>query len=292
MQIGIGLPGTIPEVSGAAILEWARRADVGPFSSLGIIDRLVYGNFEPLITLAAAAGATQRIRLMPSVLLGPLRSAAVLAKEAASLDALSGGRLTLGLGLGGRKDDYEAAGASFADRGRSFDEQLATMKRIWAGEPFSADIGPIGPPPVQAGGPPILIGGFGPTALRRVGRWGEGFIGTLVDPGTATHFYTQAVAGWETAGRTGRPRFVMGLYYALGADAAERGGTYLRHYYAFDAPMAEMIAESILASPEVIGGAIKAYEEVGVDEIIFWPTIAALDQLDRLAEIVGQLDAS
>jgi alkanesulfonate monooxygenase SsuD/methylene tetrahydromethanopterin reductase-like flavin-dependent oxidoreductase (luciferase family) len=287
VQIGIGLPGTIPDVSGPDILAWARRADEGPFSSLGIIDRLVYGNFEPLITLAAAAGATRRIRLMPSVLLAPLRSASILAKEAASLDALSGGRLTLGLGLGGRMDDYAAAGTSFTERGRRFDEQLATMKRVWAGEPVSEEIGAIGPPPVQKGGPPILIGGFGPAALRRVGRWGEGFIGTLVDPGTATHFYEQAMAGWQAAGRTGRPRFVMGLYYALGADAAERGGDYLRHYYAFDAPMAEMIAGSVLATPEAIGGAIKAYEEVGVDEIIFWPTIAALDQLERLAEIVG-----
>jgi alkanesulfonate monooxygenase SsuD/methylene tetrahydromethanopterin reductase-like flavin-dependent oxidoreductase (luciferase family) len=130
MQIGIGLPGTIAGVRGSDIIAWARRADAGPFSSLGIIDRLVYGNFEPLVTLAAAAGATERIRLMPSVRLAPLRPAALLAKEAASLDALSAGRLTLGLGIGGRRDDYQAVGVSCSSRGRRFDEQLATMKRI------------------------------------------------------------------------------------------------------------------------------------------------------------------
>lgn len=284
MQIGIGLPGTIPGVAGKDILEWARRADSGPFSSLGIIDRLVYSNYEPLITLAVVAGATRRIRLMPSVLLAPLRSAALLAKEAASLDALSSGRLTLALGIGGREDDYQAAGTAFASRGRRFDEQLATMKRLWSGGPFSDEIGPIGPAPAQPAGPPILIGGFGPAALRRVGRWGDGFIGSVVDPPTASHFYQQALAGWQAAERDGKPRFVMGLYYALGPDAAARGGEYLRHYYAFDPQTAGMIAGSILASPEAIAGAVRGYADVGVDEIVFWPTIAAPDQLDRLAQ--------
>lgn len=287
MDIGIGLPGTIPGVTGATLVEWARRADAGPFSSLSIIDRLVYGNFDSMIALAVAAGATERIRLMPSVLLGPLRSAAFLAKEAASLDALSGGRLTLGLGVGGRQDDYAAVGVSFNRRGHVFDEQLATMKRVWTGEPMSDEIGPIGPAPAQAGGPPLLIGGFGPAAMQRVARWGEGFIGTVVDPGTASQIYGQAVNAWDAAGRSGRPRFVMGLYYALGPNADERGRAYLNHYYAFDPQMGPMIAGSILATPDAINNAIRGYEDVGVDEIAFWPTIPDLDQVQRLEELVG-----
>ena len=287
MQVGVGLPGTIAGVNGADVIAWARRADAGPFSSLGIIDRLVYGNFEPLVTLAAAAGATQRIRLMPSVLLAPLRPATLLAKEAASLDALSGGRLTLGLGIGGRRDDYQAVGVAFGSRGRRFDEQLATMKRIWAGDAVSDDIGPIGPPPAQPGGPPLLIGGFGPAALRRVARWGDGFIGTVVDPATASQIYEQAAAAWRGADRPGKPRFVMGLYYALGPDAAERGSVYLRDYYAFEPAITGLMAGSILATPEAIGGAIQAYGDIGVDEIVFWPTIPELAQIDRLADLVA-----
>jgi len=153
------------------IIDWAMKADAGPFSSLAAIDRLIYGNYEPLIILSAAAAVTKRIRLTTSILLAPLRNSGVLAKQAASLDAISGGRLTLGVGVGGREDDYRAAPASFRTRGKRLDQQLELMKRIWAGEPLGDGIGPIGPPPVQTGGPELLIGAYSPSALRRVGQW-------------------------------------------------------------------------------------------------------------------------
>src|SRR5919199_4917155 len=162
MDIGIGLPATIPETRDPLILDWAKQADSGPFSSLAILDRLVYPNYEALITLAAAAAVTDRVRLMTTVLLAPLRGGGVLAKQSATIDALSGGRLTLGLGVGAREDDFQAAPASFHDRGRRFEEQLALMKRVWAGEPVSDQIGPVGPRPAQSGGPELLIGGYTP----------------------------------------------------------------------------------------------------------------------------------
>src|SRR5207247_9837581 len=144
MRIGIGHPATIPGAKGQLILDWAKRADAGPFSSLGSLDRLVYPNYDALITLTAAAAVTQRIRLMTTVLLVPLHNAGLLAKQAASLDAISGGRLTLGVGIGAREDDFWAAPASFHDRGKRFETQLETMKRAWSGQPVAQDIGPVG----------------------------------------------------------------------------------------------------------------------------------------------------
>src|ERR671915_1186147 len=176
MDIGIGLPATIPWTNGPLILDWAKRADSRPFSSLGILDRLVYPNYEPLITLAAAAAVTERVRLMTTVLIAPLRRAGVLAKQAATIDALSGGRLSLGLGVGAREDDFQFAPASFHDRGRRFEEQLELMKRVWSAQAVSDEIGAVGPRPAQGGGPELLIGGYTPFSIRRVGRWGDGFI--------------------------------------------------------------------------------------------------------------------
>ncbi len=126
MDIGIGLPASIPGVSGDVVLEWARQADSGPFSSVGIIDRVVYPNWDPLIALAAAAAVTQRVRLMTTLLIAPIRDPALLAKQTASLDVLTGGRLTLGLGVGRREDDYTAVSGGFHRRGRRFDQQLAS----------------------------------------------------------------------------------------------------------------------------------------------------------------------
>jgi alkanesulfonate monooxygenase SsuD/methylene tetrahydromethanopterin reductase-like flavin-dependent oxidoreductase (luciferase family) len=131
-DVGIGLPATIPSVEGPDLLEWARRADARGFSTLGTIDRLVYGNYEPLIALAAAAAVTGRIGLMTAVMLAPFRlNAAFVAKQAATVHHLSGGRLTLGVAVGGRKDDYEASGADFHRRGKELDRMLDRWAEVW-----------------------------------------------------------------------------------------------------------------------------------------------------------------
>lgn len=286
MEIGIGLPAVIPGTPGDLILAWARKADEGSFSSLGIIDRIVYPNYEAMTVLAAAAGATKRVRLETTVLLAPLRDTAILAKEAASIDALSAGRLTLGLGIGGRPDDYAACNVDFHTRGKRFDDQLEVMHRIWRGEPLSASVGPIGPQPVQSGGPRILIGGYSPAAIQRLARWGEGFIAGGVPPQMAQQGYAVAEEAWRAAGRAGKPFFAAGMYFAIGEDVAESGRAYLRDYYAFIGPAVDGMAQALPTTPEAIKGAIQAFKDVGLDELMLWPTVADLDQLDRLAELL------
>src|SRR4051812_15084094 len=114
MDVGIGVPATIPGVTGEQVLEWARRAEARGFSSLGTIDRLVYGNSEPLIALAAAAAVTTRIKLATTIMVVPTRAnGALVAKQASTIDHLSGGRMVLGVAVGGREDDYEASGVDF-----------------------------------------------------------------------------------------------------------------------------------------------------------------------------------
>ena len=286
MKIGIGLPATIPGTEGTRILDWAKKADSGPFSSLSILDRLVYPNYESLTTLAAVAGVTQRIRLITTVLLAPLRNPALFAKQAASLDALSRGRLTLGLGIGGREDDYLAASVPFKKRGKLFDEELETLHKIWSGQPLSEKIGAIGPKPVQPEGPEILIGGYSPAAIQRVAKWGNGFIAGGRDPKGSQQFFRLAEETWNNAGKPGKPRLVGCFYYALGPDAKKRAGAYLRNYYVMLGPMVETMINNLPLTIDEIKVRIHAFEDIGADEVIIWPCTTDLEQIDQLAELL------
>ena len=287
MQIGIGLPGTIPGTKGEQIIEWARRADAGPFSSLASLDRLVYRNYESLIMLAAAAAVTQRVRLMTTVLIAPLHNPAIFAKQAASIDALSQGRLTLGLGVGAREDDYRAAGVDFHTRGRQLNAQLKLMKQVWSGEPLSADTGPIVPAPVRSSGPELLIGGYSPGAIRRMARWGNGYIaGSGAGPAQIQEMLPRITEAWQAANRPGKPRVVAAFYCALESGGAGRAGAYIRDYYGFLGPRAEAMVNALPLTAEAIRDKIRLYAAAAVDELILWPCLPDPDQVDGLAEIV------
>ncbi|MDA1035813.1 MAG: LLM class flavin-dependent oxidoreductase, partial [Chloroflexi bacterium] len=220
MKIGIALPSNIPGAEPRSMIEWAKLADVAPFSTLAANDRIAYVTLDPLASLAAAAAVTNRIRLMTSILVAPVHNAGLLATQSATIDVLSGGRLTLGLAVGGREDDYLAGSAPFRGRGKRFDEMLAHMKRVWAGDTFAENSHVSGPMPVQPGGPEILIGGSAPAAIARVGRWADGFIaGGGGNPERARQVFDLVLESWTANGRSGKPRYLSGLSFAIGDDA-------------------------------------------------------------------------
>jgi len=287
VDIGIGLPSTVPDTEGRTLVDWARAAEEAGFSTLGTIGRLVYPNYDELIALSAAAAVTGRIRLTTSVLLAPLYSnAALLAKQVASLDRLSGGRLVLGLGLGGREDDFSASGLSMDGRGGRLEEQIAMMKRVWSGEEFGY-AGGIGPEPARPGGPEIIVGGATEASFRRVARIADGWI---MGGGTPDMFAQAATAvdqAWLEAGRPGRPRKLTLAYYALGPDARAQADRYLHGYYGWLGDIANMIAAGAAVSGEMVRSHAKAFEASGCDEVIFVPTASRLDQVSLLASAVA-----
>jgi alkanesulfonate monooxygenase SsuD/methylene tetrahydromethanopterin reductase-like flavin-dependent oxidoreductase (luciferase family) len=287
VDIGIGLPNTVPGTEGRRLVDWARDAEAAGFSTLGTIGRLVYPNYEELIALSAAAAVTSQIRLTTSVLLAPLyTNSALFAKQAASLDRLSGGRLVLGLGLGGRDDDFAASGVGTQGRGHRLEEQVAMMKRVWAGEEFGY-AGGIGPEPARRGGPEIILGGSTEATFRRVARLADGWI---MGGGTPDMF-AQAAAGvdqaWQDADRAGRPRKLTLAYFGLGPEARSQAEGYLLHYYGWLGEIANMIAGSAAVSPEMVKSYVAAFEAGGCDEIIFVPTASRLDQISLLAEAIA-----
>ncbi|MDR5683837.1 MAG: LLM class flavin-dependent oxidoreductase [Armatimonadota bacterium] len=277
IRIGIGLPSGVPEVRGEVIMRWALRAEQGPFASLGVIDRLAYDSYDPLIALAAAAGATQRLKLVTAILVGPLRNTALLAKAIASLDQLSGGRLVVGLAVGAREEDYDAAGVDHRGRGARLSEQLRRLRQIW-------EEGRIGPPPARAGGPPFLVGGFSDEAFARAARYADGYFHGGGPPRAFARAAQAARAAWVDAGRPGRPQLWGQGYFALGDDAIEQAVRYMRDYYAFTGPFVEKIVEQLLTTPQRIVQFVEGYAEAGCDELVLLPAVGDLDQIDRLAE--------
>ncbi|WP_141206610.1 LLM class flavin-dependent oxidoreductase [Streptomyces griseorubiginosus] len=282
MNIGLGLPIDDP----AQLLTWARRADTGPFRTLGLLDRLVYDNPEPLVTLATLAGATSRIRVQTEVLLAPLHSTALLAKQTATLDRLSGGRFTLGIGVGGRADDCLAAGIDLHRRGRRLDEQMTLLRRTWSGKPYGEGVGPIGPAPVTPGGPEVLFGGFAPAALERVGRFGDGFLGAALPPSFMANLFRDVTTAWQKHDRPGRPRLVAQANVALGPDTTlDRARRNLRDYYAFSGHV-EYMEAGLLTTPQQIRETTDAYFGIGADEVMLYCWAPDPDQVDRLADLL------
>lgn len=286
MDVGIGLPNAIPGTEGRTLVEWARAADQAGFTCLGTIGRLVYPSYDDLIALAAAAAVTERIRLTTSILIAPLHAnAALLAKQAASLDRLSGGRLVLAVGLGARDDDYEASGLATGGRGRRLDEQLEEMKRIWSGEERGY-AGAIGPAPAREGGPQVIVGGHAEAAFRRAARFGDGWI---MGGGTPEMFSQMAGAveeAWQAAGRSGKPRKLSLAYFALGPKAREHADSYLKHYYAWLGDFADQIAAGAAVSEETVRSYVAGFEQSGCDELILIACSSELDQVTLLAEAI------
>lgn len=285
MRVGIGLPSAVPNTEPTVLVEWARRADAGTFSSLGVVDRLRYDCYEPMSTLAMAAATTERIGLVTMVVIGPLRNTGTLAKEAATLDAISGGRFTLGLAVGARLEDYAAAGVSPRDRGDTLTQQLVELRMLWERDA-------IGRLTSSGCGPPLLVGGLNDAAFLRLARYADGYVHGGGPPRTFERAAARALTAWMQFGRTGSPRLWAQGYFALGNDATvERGRAYMRDYYSFTGPFAERIAEGMLGTPQAVSAFVRGYAEAGCEELVLLPAVSDIDQVDRLQEVLAGISS-
>jgi alkanesulfonate monooxygenase SsuD/methylene tetrahydromethanopterin reductase-like flavin-dependent oxidoreductase (luciferase family) len=278
MRIGVGLPAMVPGTRGADLLGWAVTAEARGFSTLGVLDRIVYPNHEPLTTLAVAAGATRRIRLSTTVLLGATRNPAVLAKQAATLHELSGGRLELGLAAGGRRDDFDVTGTSFTRRGRNLDELITTLRRTWRD-------GEIGPTPATP--PPVLLGGHSEAAMRRAAASADGWISGSGSAEPDADRLTRLRKAWAEAGRTDEPRLVALAYFALGPDGSTLARAYLGGCYRGMGRYAERVIGETLLTREALASTAAEYADAGCQELVLFPCSAELRQLDLLTEALS-----
>lgn len=281
VDVGIGLPNAVRGVDRAGIVDWAIRAEAAGFPSLGTIDRIVYPSFESLIALAAAAAVTERIRLVTDILIAPLRvNTALLAKQTATLDNLSNGRLVVGLSPGGREDDYEVSGLDFHARGRMFDRQLGELVRFWEGERG------VGPQPFGGRRPTLLIGGRADAAFRRAAEHGDGWTMGGGDPDGFRQEHERLLEAWRAAGRDGEPRTMALFYFALGDRAEDASRESLGDYYAYLGEYADMIVQGAAKDADTVKQYLAGFEQAGADEVICFPASSDPEQVDLLARAV------
>ncbi|HEX3176505.1 MAG TPA: LLM class F420-dependent oxidoreductase [Methylomirabilota bacterium] len=283
MKLGFGLP-----IGGAAatadnVSALARHAEALGYHSLWVFQRLLcpvsplntyYGavneawpepfrsTFDPIVTLAFLAAQTRRVRLGTSVLVAPFYSPIVLGKQLATLDIMSGGRLTVGLGIGWSRDEYDAAGTPFAQRGERADEFIQCLDAIWTqpevtfkGVFYFVPSSRVEPKPLQKPRPPLLIGGYSEPSFRRAGRFGDGYTGGNMAPEKLAHIVRRVREHAAGAGRD--PARVM---------VASRGS-----FKVTSAAQSKHRAV-FCGSLEDIRDDVKRYEDAGATEVFLDPT--------------------
>jgi alkanesulfonate monooxygenase SsuD/methylene tetrahydromethanopterin reductase-like flavin-dependent oxidoreductase (luciferase family) len=289
MDVGVGLP--MKAQPPDELLSFVEEVEAGPFSSVSLGQRLTFDSNDPMIALTYVAAVTRRLRLMTSVLCLPFHKEGVVAQQAATLDRLSRGRFSFGIGLGGRESDFAVAPEAWARRGERFEAQVLAMKRIWRGEPPFEGTEPVGPTPFTPGGPELIVGGFAPAALRRAGRIADGLRSFDFSTNVETHLarYAMVEEAWQEAGRAGRPRLVTATNFALGPEAEETYQAHVAKYYGYDKDLvAWALSGEAPTSPEAVTTAIRRFADAGIDELVFTTTtVESADSLHRLADAVA-----
>ena len=287
------MPVMEPQLDAATLRAWAHVIDGGPFSSLCWGERIAFDNPDSLTLLGALAAWTDRVRLVTTVVVPQLHDPVMLAKGLATGDLLSGGRLTVGIGIGGREEDYRAVGTDPATQTRqALAERVAVMKRVWAGEKVTDSTLPVGPPPVQTGGPPLQIGTIGPKTVRDAAAWADGVAGTTLDLDLdkQAELFDIARAAWAEAGKP-KPHLATSFWFALGApdEARAQVHRHLRRYMNWiPAEYVDAMAPTTgwAGSEEELVEVLGKFEDIGTDEVHLIPTSANIDQLRRVADVV------
>ncbi|MCO5996678.1 LLM class flavin-dependent oxidoreductase [Actinoallomurus rhizosphaericola] len=283
MKIGIGLPNQVRGTRPTVIPAWASRAEQAGFSTLGTVGRVAYPGVMDTVALAAAAATTTSIGLLSGIMLGPVWPPVLLATETAAIDAVSGGRLTLGMGVGVRPDDFVVDGLGMAARGRRFDQDLDVYRDVWRGEPVGGGPNPAVPP--EAREIPLLFGGAVPASFERVARRGAGYIGGSVPAPMVAPAFDAVRAAWATAGREGSPHLVALAYFALG-DTEQGHANVWDYYQSTGDEVARLITDGMASGPGRVKDAVAAFADIGADELILNPAVGDPDEIDRLADIV------
>lgn len=291
MRLGMTLPVMEPDLWAEpdTLERWSRAIDDGPFASLCFGERVAFDNPETLTLLGAVAAWTSRVRLVTTVIVPQLHQPLPLAKALATADRLSVGRLTVGLGVGGRVEDYRAAQAAYDQSYRELGRLALLMQDVWGGANPTGATRPVGPPPVQDGGPPLLVGTMGPKTLRSAASWASGLAGVTLDLDVAavSSLYDVARAAWSEAGRPA-PLLTTSFWVALGDDGRAQVHRHLRHYMNWLPPdLVDAMAPTtgFAGTLAELRDLLRRLEDIGTDEVHVIPTSSDIALVEQLASL-------
>ena len=293
MEIGICLPYMKAGLTREDYLAWFARVDQGPFHSISCGERIHGPSYDMRVVLSAAAAVTTRVEITPTLYVLPMHSAARVAKEIATLDILSGGRVKqVVVGYGGREKDYEAVGASFKGRYGRMDRQIEEMRQVWAQQEVIEGAGVIGPVPTNPLGPKILAGAMGPKSIARCAQWADGLYAWSGNGETTEleNTFALADAAWQRADRDVKPYRLGGFWYTLADNGQQKLYDYVYQYLAIAGDeIATMMAESVHRSSEnAVREALDNAEAAGCKEVFLVPATAELVEIDKLSELLLQ----
>lgn len=290
VAVGIAMPGHLRGFNAGLVPEWARAVESTGFDTLSVSDRLAWPTPEPIATLAAAAAVTGRIGLLSSVLLGPPRPhPGLFASAAATVDAIAGpGRLRLGLAPGGRPSDHAGSPVPFEGRGQVFDQWLTEVRATWAGQSHTG----IGPLPVTAGGPPLLFGGASRPTVRRIVKYGCGWIGGGQSPEQFAAFAARVRDAWASAGRVGTPRLSVSIMVAIGPSGAGVGTDAVSAYYAdLGEQFRAKATAATITEPDTLRRTVHDFMRAGADEVVLTANHPDPEAVHRIAAALGDTAA-
>jgi len=290
MQVGMTMPVMEPDLDGEVLHRWATRIDSGPWSSLAFGERMAFTNPEIVALLGACAAWTRRAAILTTIVIPTIHDPVWLAKSLATVDVLSGGRLRVGVGIGGREEDYAAVGADVGLRRHAeLARRVGILRRVWAGEKVVPGLlSPVGPAPAQPGGPPLLSGAQGPKAIEAAARWADGVSGWSFgpDPKEIEQYFALVRRAWREAGRPA-PRLATAFWYALGSGARAQIERHLRRYLNWIDPreVAAMLPTTGFAgSPSELRSMLRRIGDAGAEEVVLVPTTSDPDEVSRAAD--------
>ena len=287
MKIGMTLPVMEPDLSRQDLEDWTLRVDAGPWSHIALGERILFPNPEFISTLSAVAAWTKRVEIIATISVLTMHNPILSAKQFATIDMISEGRFTLGVGVGGREEDYNAIGSTWSDRRwATLSDRVKTMQSVWSKEYHPS----LGPTPFSMNGPQILAGAVGPKAMEMSANFADGLAGFSfnADIEEIKDSFNRVQTAFKEKNKS--PRLVTSFWFGLGESARPDIQIHLERYLSW---MGDDLARDLAKTAGFSGSQsdlndfLLLVKAAGATDVILVPTSKNIEQLILAEEVIA-----